>query len=127
MNLVTFFYICIIMEEKKYKTYLLFFFDEEIEEENTCGQTLSLKSAKEQEEYGIWIGSVLSMTKNKILKNVWDKDDVDSFVEEYPEASEWTFKIDDEYEMRFRGYIEYKPISQNRDYKISTLLGLIAK
>lgn len=108
------------MGEKKYKTYLLYFFDENIDEENTCGQTLSLKKAKEQEGYGIWIGSVIPMTKDKILENVWDKDDVDSFVEEYPENSEWTFRISKEND--YKGYLNYKPLSQNRDYRVSILL-----
>jgi hypothetical protein len=107
------------MEDKKYNTYLLYFYDENIEEENTCGQTLSLEKAKEQEEYGTWVGGIFQMNKEQILKQVWDKDDVDIFVSQNLECSEWTFKINKNDD--FRGYLNYNPIEKKREYRISSI------
>lgn len=115
------------MEEKKYKVYLLIFYDENIEEYNTCGLALSKKHSDSVTKSGEISIESLNITKDKILECVWDKEDVDFFVEEYPDSSEWTFKVYTELSMNWfqnvanQSYILYDPISKRRDYKISII------
>jgi hypothetical protein len=110
---------------KIYPIYNFDHFDESIEENNSAFSVLSKKSKKiaiEQEE-DCWFSGVSQMKIEDILRYCWDKEDVDNFIEEYPECSTETFKIYDEsHKFSYINYINYCPIQEKRENLINQII-----
>lgn len=105
-----------------YLIWVLHFYDiEESSFPDNC-HCLSLKYAEEQ---GAHIHGRFIYTKEDILRNVWDKDDVNEFIKENPEALSWTFLI---YKNNYRwkkgekNYCEYSQLIENREKNVLSIL-----
>lgn len=114
---------------KTYTVYNFDFFDESIEENNSAFSVLSRKSKEEaEEEYKYeksqtdycWFSGSSQMKIEDILKYCWSKKDVDDFVEEHPECSTETFKINDESNY-LNNYIKYCPLQEKRNNLINQI------
>jgi len=109
---------------KEYYVYLLYHHDDSIDEGNAVGECLSRKAAEEQEKYGTWVEDMTKISIEKILEQVWDKDDVDEFVKVNPEAIKYSFLIysDERWVYGKKNYLEYSPLSETRDEKLKLIL-----
>ena len=112
---------------KKYIIYTYDFYDESIEESNTAFCCLTEKFGNFQEKISeeshspVWRSGSLTISLDQILNNIWDKDDIDMFVEINLECAHETFNIYKNYIQDFplefsRGnYIKYCPLQEKRD------------
>ncbi len=109
---------------KQYYVYLLYHYDESIQENNTVGECLSRKSADTQEKYGSWVGDMIQLPIDKILKQVWYRDDVDEFVKNHPEAMKYSFLVhsDERWVYGKKSYFDYCPLSEQREEKLKMIL-----
>ena len=112
--MVIFLYICEM--SKVYWVYVLYYYDENIEENNVEGQCLTKKFGDKQS--GSWIADRYKSDIDKILKNIWDKEDVDEFVKKHPETSSETFivyKTNYHWKPGVKNYYHYCPLTEQRE------------
>ena len=117
---------------KTYPVYNFDFFDESIEENNSAFSVLSKKSKIEADEESrrekssmdyCWFSGTSQMTIDELIKHAWSKEDVDNFVDEYPECSTKLFIVYDEsHQHSFFNYIKYCPLQERRDNLINQIL-----
>ena len=127
----------IFAKVKQYRIYNYDHFDESIEENNSAFCCLTKKFGDYQEKLSeksynpIWFSGTSDMSIKQILNHIWDKEDIDMFVELNPECANETFTIYKHYtqedyfsDLEFsRGnYRKYCPLQEKRDKLLKELL-----
>ena len=114
---------------KTYTVYNFDYYDDSIEEHNSAFSVLSKKSKEDAQDSDdcseCWYSGTSQMKIEDILKYIWSKEDVDSFVEEYHECLNKIFTIYDESKWGEVGrinHIKYCPLQEKRNDLIKQLI-----
>ena len=103
-----------------YPIYDFDYFDQAIGENNSYASVLSKKYRDlmvEKSDGTYWQTSGHKSPIDSIIKYSWDKDDIDSFIDEYPECIKYTFFVYSD-----GIHKSYNPLQEKRDKILNDLI-----